>query len=147
MIQDTQGTSVKTTETPATSQIDLQDPLPESNFFWRRVYSYVVTFAVWGLLTYLIYKMTDAESLRWSALYLSVLLWFTITYYMIAPSAEQITRIIQAARTLRSGVEMTRTGRTERNGRVSEAETHVGRYHPPEDDYEGDAAPRSRRRD
>jgi hypothetical protein len=141
--QDAPGNSIKTTETPATAEIDVQDPLPESNFFWRRVYSYLATFSIWGLLTYVVHKMADAESLRWAVTCLSLLLWFTITYYMIAPSAEQITRIIQAARTLRSGVDMTRRARVERNGRVTEAETHAGRPH---EDTE-DAAPRSRRYD
>jgi hypothetical protein len=136
---------VKVTNSPATAEIDVQDPLPESNFLWRRLYSYIATVSIWALLVFVVYKMDDQDSLRTAALYLCLLLWFTITYYMIAPSAEQITRIVQAARTLRSGVEMTRKGRVERGGRVTEAETHIGRPERPDD--EPDAAPRSRYHD
>lgn len=126
-------------------QIDAQDPLPESNFFWRRLYSYIATFSIWGLLVYVIYKMEDAGSLRTVALYLSMLLWFTITYYMIAPSAEQITRIIQAARTLRSGVPMRRrTSVDTSHGDHAEVEMTAGYQETSESE---DAAPRSRYHD
>lgn len=143
------GASVETTEDPATALIDVQDPLPESNFLYRRIYSYVATVSIWGLLVFVVYKMEEPESLRIAALYLSLLLWFAITYYMIAPSAEQITRIIQAARTLRSGVEMTRSARTDTHDGVTEARTHAGRpetpQRRPERRDDRDAAPRSRR--
>lgn len=129
----------------ATGEIDAQDPLPESNFFWRRLYSYIATFSIWGLLVFVIYKMEDAGSLRTVALYLSMLLWFTITYYMIAPSAEQITRIIQAARTMRSGVPLTRRTTVDTpQGGHTEVETTAGYPEAPESD---DAAPRSRYHD
>lgn len=129
----------------ATGEIDAQDPLPESNFFWRRLYSYIATFSIWGLLVFVIYKMEDAGSLRTVALYLSMLLWFTITYYMIAPSAEQITRIIQAARTMRSKVPVAhRTTVDTRQGDHAEVETTAGYPEARESD---DAAPRSRYHD
>lgn len=143
--------SVTVTDDPATVELDMQDPLPESNFFWRRIYSYLVTCALIGLLIFVVSKMQSPESLRIAALYLSVLLWFAVTYYMVAPSAEQIVRIIQAARTLRSGVDMAGREREERSRR---REAPRGRYDGPERrpsrrrgrDFE-DAAPRSRYRD
>lgn len=149
---DKQGTSADMTDDPATALIDVQDPLPESDFKFRRIYSYTATTALIVLLAFIIHKMTEPESLRIAALYLSLLLWFTITYYMIAPSAEQITRIIQAARTLRSGVEMTRTARVDRREGVAEAQTTARRREQPQRPSSrpsdpDDVAPRSSRRD
>jgi len=88
------------TETPETSATVhvLQDPLPESNFFYRRWFSYVVAVVNVLGMAFLIHKMTEEESLRTAFYVLGVIHWFTITYYMIAPSAEQLARIIQAAR-------------------------------------------------
>ena len=149
---DTSSNSAVMTDDPATAVIDVQDPLPESNFFYRRVFAYVSSTILVGLLAYVTFKMQTPESLRTMALYLSLLLWFSITYYMLAPSGEQVVRIIQAGRVLRSGVEMTRTARVDRREGVTEARTTAGRRGTPQRrssrpyDPE-DAAPRSRRHD
>lgn len=130
--------------TKTTQEIDAQDPLPESNFFWRRLYSYIATFSLWGLLVFVIHKIEEPSSLRLVAMYLSLLLWFTITYYMIAPSAEQITRIVQAARNIRSGLGGSHHSRVEYDECAPGDERHVRR----EDNYDSeDAAPRSRYHD
>lgn len=129
-----------------TAAVDVQDPLPESNFFWRRVFAYVGSAALLALLGYVIFKMEEPESLRLAALYLAVLLWFSITYYMIAPSAEQIVRIIQAAKVLKAGVPISRSARAETDQGSVEVTTQAGSpapYPPPSDDE--DAAPRARR--
>lgn len=143
-------TSAAMTDDPATAVIDVQDPLPESNFFYRRVFAYVSSTILVGLLAYVTFKMQTPESLRTMALYLSLLLWFSITYYMLAPSAEQLVRIIQAGRALRSGVEMTRTARVDRREGTAEARTTARPRRAPERRSRGpetyDAAPRSRRR-
>ena len=124
---------------PPAVEVDVQDPLPESNFFWRRIFAYVLSSLLLGLLAYVVFKMTQPESLRTAALYLSILLWFSMTYYMIAPSAEQVTRIIQAAKILRSGVSMTRRATISEG--EAEVETTAGRPMSPQ----GDAAPSNRR--
>lgn len=78
-------------------------PLPESKFFYRRVFSYVLTVALLGLLGYIIYQLADPGALKSIAFWLIILLWWVATYYMVAPSAEQIARIIQSARMWRRG--------------------------------------------
>ena len=78
--------------------IDPQDPLPEPTFTYRRIFSYGLSLALIGLLAGVIWRMDDGDMLRQVALYLCVLLFFVITYYMVAPSAEQIVKIIQAAK-------------------------------------------------
>lgn len=72
--------------------------LPESDFKWRRIFSYVLSVALLALVGVAVYQITDSENLRDTAFWLMVLLWWVITYYMVAPSAEQIARIIQSAR-------------------------------------------------
>lgn len=82
----------------------LQDPLPESSFFYRRVFSYLTCISLTGLLAFIIYRMDDPTSLRDVALYLCLLLFFVITYYMIAPSGEQVVKMVQTAKMLVGGV-------------------------------------------
>lgn len=72
--------------------------LPESNFRYRRIFSYVLTVALLVMLGFIIWQLTDAKELGDIAFWLIILLWWVVTYYMIAPSAEQIARIIQSAR-------------------------------------------------
>lgn len=72
--------------------------LPESNFRFRRIFSYVLTTLVLAILAYVVYQLDDAKELGRVAFWLIILLWWVATYYMIAPSAEQIARIIQSAR-------------------------------------------------
>lgn len=122
---------------------DLQDPLPESNFFWRRVYSYLISVVLLAALVLVAYKVDDAASLRVLVFYLSVLLWFALTYYMAAPSAEQIIRIVQTAKMLRGGVQMTHTERHNDAGHLTHMDSRAG-MPSATDQYEIDAAPTSR---
>lgn len=76
----------------------MSDNLPESNFKFRRIFSYVAATALTALIAIIIYRIDSGEYLKDIAFWLIVLLWWVNTYYMVAPSAEQVTRIIQAAR-------------------------------------------------
>lgn len=77
--------------------------LPESNFVWRRLFSYAHSVILLGLIGYVVFKIGTDTDLKQIAFYLAMLLWWSITYYMIAPTAEQIVRIIQAGKALRIG--------------------------------------------
>lgn len=127
---------------------DIQDPLPESTFFYRRVFSYVLSVAFVALLAFVIWRMDTASELRQVALYLSLLLWFTITYYMVAPSAEQIVKMLQTAKMFISGVRLNTSATAENDQGRASTETTVGRYREPDGsdfrDEEIDAAPRGR---
>ena len=84
--------------------VDLQDPLPESAFFWRRAFSYVVAVALIALLALVVWRLDEAAELRQVAGYLCLLLFMVVTYYMVAPSAEQVVKILQTAKLLGQGV-------------------------------------------
>ena len=133
MTDETNSGNAAATEGPPPAAVDVQDPLPESNFLWRRVFAYATSTAILCLLAYVIFKMTEAASLRIAALYLSLLLWFSITYYMLAPSAEQVVRIIQAGRAMRSGVSFDRSASS--TGEKIEVRTTAGKggYRPRQD--------------
>lgn len=100
--------------TPAT-QVDLQDPLPEASWLWRRVFTFTVTAAVLWMLWAAIDRMAKVAlavpELGVPAL-LSLCKWiigFTamnVTYYMVAPSAEQIVKMMKTATLLRSGLQI-----------------------------------------
>lgn len=119
--------------TDASPAVDLQDPLPESNWLWRRVFVFVVTAAVlwmvWGAITRLGSSAMLQPALGIPALltlckWLLAMLGIIITYYMIAPSAEQMVKMLKTAALLRSGVQI--SGRQASDGTRTETTKTVG---------------------
>lgn len=99
-------------------QVDTQDPLPESNWFWRRIFIFGVSTVIILGIYLMVQTMVDLASgqpslivgafvkiIGWLLLYA----WFAMTYYMVAPSAEQVTKMWQAATMFKSGVVSTTT--------------------------------------
>lgn len=82
------------------------DPLPESSFFWRRLTTWFISVALLSIIAWNVWALHD---LRWgdgiaSITYrLIILLGIVLTYYLVAPSAEQIIRLIQLSKVWRSG--------------------------------------------
>lgn len=94
--------------------VDPQDPLPEPTWGWRRFYVYVVTVVILVLVWLGVTRLAEAAMMDPSlgiAALLDAVKWLiaslicVITYYLIAPSAEQIVKMIQAARIKRVTVE------------------------------------------
>lgn len=93
-----------------------QDPLPESDFTWRRLYTWAVTIAAFANVAFGVYLVGQAAqaapepglaALQDIMYWTIILAGIVVTYYMIAPSAEQIVRIIETARLLRQTKELT----------------------------------------
>ena len=146
---------------------DLQDPLPESSWLWRRVFTFVATLIVFALLIGLavaadrivssVVERIDTMSPQAVAVItvraLGVIEWMfelmfwallvVATYYMVDPSAEQITKMLQTARLLRAGVQVASRS-VETPGRREEART-AGR--PPQPDVPEIGDERYRRAD
>lgn len=109
-------------ESPAASSppavVDPQDPLPESNWFWRRIFIFVLTgillFGVWWYVdtlaaAALLLNETAIKgliTLLKMSLYLAGLL---VVLYLIAPSAEQAGKWLATLSAWRSGVSTTST--------------------------------------
>lgn len=148
---------------------DPQDPLPEANWLWRRVFVFVAlaaTFAILiglGLATNRIVgnvvnriDSMDARTVGQIAVvalnvmqrmftllfYLAVLI---VTYYMVAPSAEQITKMIQTAGLLKHGVQVAARAAAQVEGRREETQATIGLppqpVVPPETPQERDSGP------
>lgn len=111
--------------TPPTTA-DPQDPLPEGNWLWRRVFVFAIAalllaFKWWyaGALGNIALSVnpntpqgaiTDAiEGLIRTIRFDQYLLGGLILFYLLAPSAEQLVKIIQTARFLREGGRITST--------------------------------------
>lgn len=102
-------------DTTPDPKVDLQDPLPESSWFWRRVFVYVVTAAVlwmlWGAIERLSAVAMISPEKGVPAL-LTLCKWLLVqtilmaTYYMVAPSAEQIIKMLKTAALLHGGVQI-----------------------------------------
>lgn len=113
--------------------VDLQDPLPEASWLWRRVFVFATTAAVfwmlWAAIDRLAAVALAAPHLGVPAL-LSLCKWIIgfsgmmATYYMVAPSAEQIVKMLKTAALLRSGVQVAGSRVSDsHSGRVEEAKT------------------------
>lgn len=128
-MSDSTSTGATSAKPPAT--VDVQDPLPEIDWFWRRIYTYVVSIVLILLIAYVLYGLRgvqDADGLLEIGLRLCWLLGAVITFYLVAPSAEQIVHLVQAARTLRAGVPMSRVARVESpDGTMTEASSTAGK--------------------
>lgn len=77
---------------------DPQDPLPEAQWLFRRIFTWTLTVALLGLLGWLIWRM-PAEALQLVALWLIGLIALVVTYYLLAPSAAELARLIAELRT------------------------------------------------
>jgi hypothetical protein len=124
---------------PQTVVADPQDPLPESNWFWRRVFVGVIC----GTILALVWFYTDAlaevakgrsdasnnavdalESLLKLALYL---LGLVIMLYLIAPSAEQAGKWLATISAWKGGVSTSATSKAvASDGSTAEATTKAG---------------------
>lgn len=136
-----------TDKTPP-SPVDMQDPLPEASWLWRRVFVFVVTTVllvfVWFVVehlavTALLWPRGGIEALKDVARYLLLFAWMLATYYLLAPSAEQLTKLVQSANLLRSGVQIAGRQIIAPDG-SSDTATTVGQ--PPAPPIPGQGAPK-----
>lgn len=113
-----------TTPTPPTTPpvaIDVQDPLPESSWSWRRGYVFagaIVQAIAFGFILAALWEtsrklgsMDSVQGLLSVAGLMYKLAWWLLiihiidkVLYLIAPSAEQATKMIQTAGILKAGV-------------------------------------------
>lgn len=137
------------TPTPAVL-VDAQDPLPESNWLWRRVLTFtaiIIVFLIMVGLGYAVHRIVGAviekidtispEAVReitvraldviekmFGDMFWSLLV--VVTYYMVAPSAEQIVKMISAVSLLKGGVQTGRRTLLRDGGRVMDETTAAG---------------------
>lgn len=108
---DGQSNSAAVGSDPATSRVDVQDPLPENNWFWRRTYVFIMSILSLAFIWYgveALYALNRGEEIYQVTRYMIGICAMLILFYMVAPSAEQIVKLIQAARILREGGTITR---------------------------------------
>lgn len=119
------------TDTPTPPPaIDAQDPLPEANWLWRRVFTFIAMALIFLLLfglatatnrivTNVVGRIDTMSAIAVAEIakqaLIAILAMFkmmfwsllvVVTYYMVAPSAEQITKMMQTAGLLKAGVQI-----------------------------------------
>jgi hypothetical protein len=77
--------------------LDPQNPLPEGQWLFRRIFTWTLSVALLGLLGWIIWRM-PAEGLQLVALWIIGLLALVVTYYLLAPSAPELARILAEIR-------------------------------------------------
>lgn len=114
----------------ATVTIDPQNPLPEASFMWRRIITLGVVATLLALDWYLADKIHDLKSSRdlltfakWNIAVMAAVL----TYYFIAPSAAELTNIVQSASIIRHSL-------------TTAAETALAAPQPPQSEPKSSAA-------
>lgn len=129
---------------------DPQDPLPEASWLWRRVFTFValaisfgvivgLSFAVNRIVGNIVGRIDSMDAVNVAQITVVALhvladmfrmmfyvVLVTITYYMVAPSAEQITKVIQTAGLLKSGVQIASRARVTLPDREEETTATVG---------------------
>lgn len=137
-------------EQKITALPDPQDPLPEANWLWRRVFTFAVLALAFGILIGLgwatnrivgnivgrIDNMDARNVAQITVVALNVILQmfkmmfyvvgFNMLLYIVAPSAEQITKMIQTARLLRGGVQIASRARYDRPDHSEETQATIG---------------------
>lgn len=76
---------------------DLQDPLPEGQWLFRRIFTWTLTVCLLGLLGVIVCRM-PRDGLQLVALWLIGLIALVVTYYLLAPSAAELARIFAELR-------------------------------------------------
>lgn len=74
-------------------EIDPQDPLPDSSFTWRRVWTYGLTLGLWGFAMYGMHRLPDDDVLP-AIKYGFALIGFAGLLYMGGASAKEITGLL-----------------------------------------------------
>ncbi|HLP67183.1 MAG TPA: hypothetical protein VK181_06660 [Rhizobium sp.] len=110
---------VTITAPPAQVTVDPQNPLPEPSFFWRRVLTIIITVATllmtWHNLEAL-HDLKDSRDLLTLSKWLLALDAMALTYYFIAPSAAELTAMIQSAKIIRGGMTLAASPQTAAQG-------------------------------
>lgn len=89
----------KVTAPPVVATLDPQDPIPESNWGYRRLFLFLGLIWLLGIKTF--EATHDTPNLWTDFLILAI-----IVVYTIAPSAEQATKMFQIAGVLKAGVNL-----------------------------------------
>ena len=122
-------------ETTTRILADPQDPLPEANWLWRRVFIFLVTTVVLFLVYGAVDRLGAVAVVRPEIgipAFVSIvkLLVFTVNimalFYMVAPSAEQITKLVKTAGLLRAGVQIATRATARKGDQVEETQATVG---------------------
>jgi hypothetical protein len=118
--------------------VDPQNPLPEPSFFWRRWIAILICANALVFAWFAAAWLVGGE--QWGSLYglTKLLIYFAalvLTYYFIAPSATELTNMIQSAGLMKKSLDVAETAAKSAAGT---AQSYAQRR------FEGDAAPESR---
>lgn len=99
----------KTADAGPPPSVDIQDPLPEASWIWRRLLTWAVlllcSVALWQILEAL-HDLKSTQGLIEIAKWLIVTLNLTLFYYMAGANAAELVRLVQSVKLFGSGARM-----------------------------------------
>lgn len=112
---------------------DPQDPLPESNWFWRRLLAFgMVIFFAWQLHLSGNRMARAADANHAADVLLSYSKWIIVAWlvttmlYMIAPSGEQVVKMLATLSAWKSGISTAISSHVDAKHGVAETKTVAG---------------------
>lgn len=116
--------------------VQTHDPIPESNWLWRRVFVFLlcsmVCIGIWVMTITMVNLSGNNPDLIVGAFvkiigWLLLLVWFAMTYYIVGTSGEQVVKIVQTAGLFKQGLSQTVTQIAEgADGSKATAQTTTG---------------------
>jgi hypothetical protein len=113
--------------------VDPQNPLPEPSFFWRRILTFIVSFALLGIAWHNAIQLHDlgvSSDLLTFAKWCIALNGFVLLCYFIGPSAAEIISMIQSARIIQKSLNVAEKAGSDANmaseRRLDRAEDRAG---------------------
>lgn len=119
---------------PQPAIVDIQDPLPENNWLWRRLFAWLFCIGSLALIFFIVDSLKIAALMQPLAavqVYGTMFKWaigmhaLGMTLYMVAPSAEHIVRVFQSASIWKKGIAVNQVV-TETPSGATKVETTTG---------------------
>ena len=120
------ATQTQATTKPTNVSVDVQDPLPEASFTWRRLITFILVGATIFISLFIAHKTVDPSVLRTIIFVMGVLCGVQVIMYSGGATATDLSKILQAASLLRSGISFQTTNRAQTDDATVESTSTAG---------------------
>lgn len=120
------ATQTQASTKPTNVSVDVQDPLPEASFTWRRALTFTGLLLGNGILILIVLKTMDPGVLRWVAAGVITLNIILVIMYIGGATASDMAKLFQSASLLKSGISFQTTNRAQTDDATVESTSTAG---------------------